>query len=80
MSHDAEQFSWVPLPRCSPPGCLLPIKSLAFQHVSLDNSFSTVRQEPALGALEGEAPPSYNNVILLKILRIGLDLQRTGLP
>ena len=29
VSHMAEQFSWVPLPYCSPPGHLLPIKSLA---------------------------------------------------
>lgn len=55
-SHMAEQFSWVPLPYCSLPGCLLPIKSLALSaHVSSDNSFPSVRQEPTLGALEG--PP-----------------------
>ena len=43
----AEQFSWVPLPYCSPPRCPFPIKSLALSaHVSprtihfwvLDNS------------------------------------------
>ena len=28
-SQAAEQFSWVPLPYCSPPGCPFPIKSLA---------------------------------------------------
>ena len=28
-SHVAEQFSWVPLPSCFPPGCSFPIKSLA---------------------------------------------------
>ena len=28
-SHEAEQFSWVPLPCCSPPGGPFPIKSLA---------------------------------------------------
>ena len=34
-SHAAEQFSWVPLPCCSPPGCPFPIKSLALSaHVS----------------------------------------------
>ena len=34
-SHMAEQFSWVPLPYCSPPGCPFPIKSLALSaHVS----------------------------------------------
>ena len=35
VSHVAEQFSWVPLPYCSLPGCPSPIKSLALSaHVS----------------------------------------------
>ena len=35
VSHAAEQFSWVPLPSCSPPGRPFPIKSLALlTHVS----------------------------------------------
>ena len=52
-SHVAEQFSWVPLPCCSLPGCPFPIKSLALSaSVSLDNSFLNVRQEPSLGAME----------------------------
>ena len=51
-SHAAEQFSWVPLPYCSPPRCPFPIKSLSWSaRVSLDNSLSSVRQEPGLGAL-----------------------------
>ena len=59
MSHIAEQFSWVPLPCCSLPGCPLPIKSLAlWTHVSLDNSFPSVRQEPTLWALEGALLPT----------------------
>ena len=29
VSHMAEQFSWVPLPYCSPPRHSFPIKSLA---------------------------------------------------
>ena len=29
VSHVAQQFSWVPLPCCSPPGCPFTIKSLA---------------------------------------------------
>ena len=34
-SHEAELFSWVPLPYCSPPGCPFPVKSLALSaHVS----------------------------------------------
>ena len=56
-SHLAEQFSWVPLPYSSPPGCPFPVKSLALSaHVSSDNSFPSVRQESALGALEGRPP------------------------
>ena len=38
-SHVAEQFSWVPLPYCSPPGCPFPIKSLA---LSADVSPQTI--------------------------------------
>jgi len=57
VSHVAEQFSWVPLPYCSPPGCPFPVKSLALSAcVSLDNSFLSVRQEPTPGALKGGLP------------------------
>ena len=53
-SHVAEQFSWVPLPYCSPPRCPFPIKSLALSaHVSSDNSFLSVRQEPSFGPWKG---------------------------
>ena len=52
-SHVAEQFSWVPLPCCSPAGALFQQSLLICQHVSSDNSFPSVRQEPNLGALEG---------------------------
>ena len=53
-SHASEQFSWVPLPSCSPPGCPFPIKSLALSAcVSLDNSFPSVRQEPSFGPWKG---------------------------
>ena len=47
----AEQFSWVPLPYYSLPGCPFPIKSYCFVNtcVSSDNSFPSVRQEPTLG-------------------------------
>ena len=34
-SHVKEQFSWVPLPSCSPPGRPFPIKSLLCQHMCL---------------------------------------------
>ena len=48
-SHAAEQFSWVPLPSYSPPGCPFSIKISCFVSicVSLDNSFRSVRQEPS---------------------------------
>ena len=53
-SHVAELFSWVPLPYCSPPRCPFPIKSLALSaHVSSDNSFLSVRQEPSFGPWKG---------------------------
>ena len=60
-SHAAEQFSWVPLPYCSPPGCPFPIKSLGFIStcVSSDSSFLSVRQEPSFGP--GRSPPSCND-------------------
>ena len=47
-SHVSEQF-------CSPPGHLIPLKFLAFVSmcVSLDNSFLSVRQEPACGPWKG---------------------------
>ena len=54
VSHAAEQFSWVPLPYCSPPGCPFPKKSLVFStRVSLDHSFPNVRQEPSFWPWKG---------------------------
>ena len=59
-SHVAEQFSWVPSPSCSPPGRPFPIKSLALSaHVSSNNSFLSVRQEPSFG-------PSCNIMVITK--------------
>ena len=57
-SHVAEQFSWVPLPCCSPPWCPFSIKSLALC-VSTENSFLSARQEATLGS--GRGPPSCNS-------------------
>ena len=59
-SHVAEQFSWVPLPSCSPPTCPFPIKSLA---LSADVSLQTIHfwvldKSPVLGP--GRGPPSCN--------------------
>ena len=50
-----EQFSWVPLTYCSPPGCPFPVKSLALSaHVSPRTiHFPSVRQEPSFGPWKG---------------------------
>ena len=60
-SHAAEQFSWVPLPYCSPPGCPFPIKSLALSaHVSPRTiHFWVLDKSPVSGP--GRGPPSCNN-------------------
>ena len=59
-SHTAEQFSWVPLPYCSPPGCPFPIKSLALSaHVSPRTiHFQVLDKSPVLGP--GRGLPSCN--------------------
>ena len=50
--HAAEQFSWVPLPYCSPSRCPFLIKSLALSaHVY--NSFPSVRQETSFRPWKG---------------------------
>ena len=61
-SHVAEQFSWVPLPHCSQPGCPFPVKSLPLSaHVSPQTiHFQELDKSPLLGP--GRAPPSYNIV------------------
>ena len=57
MSHVAEQFSWLPLPYCSPPGCPFPIKSLALlAHVSPRTiHFQVLDKSPVLGPGRGSA-------------------------
>ena len=59
-SHAAEQFSWVPLPYCSPPGGPFPIKSLALSaHVSPRTiHFWMLDKSPVSGP--GRGPPSCN--------------------
>ena len=53
-SHVAEQFSWVPLPYCSPSRCPFPIKSLALSaHVSPQTIHFRVRQEPSFRPWKG---------------------------
>ena len=59
-SHAAEQFSWVSLSYCSPPGCPFPIKSLALSaHVSPRTiHFRVLDKSPVSGP--GRGPPSCN--------------------
>ena len=59
-SHEAEQFSWVPLLSCSPPGRPFPVKSLAFSaHVSPQTiHFQVLGKSPVSGP--GRGPPSCN--------------------
>ena len=54
------QFSWVPLPCCSPPGCPFPVKSLALSaHVSpWTIHFRVLDKSPVSGP--GRGPPSCN--------------------
>ena len=67
VSHMAEQFSWVPLPSCSPPGCPFPIKSLALSaHGSpWTIHFLVLDKSPVSGP--GRCPPSCNSHTLLNM-------------
>ena len=58
----AEQFSWVPFPYCSSPGCPFPIKSLALSaHVSPQTiHFRVLDKSPVSGP--GRGPPSCNRL------------------
>ena len=62
-SHAAEQFSWVPLPCCSPPGRPFPIKSLALSaHMSpWTIHFWVLGKSPVSGP--GRGPLSCNNAM-----------------
>ena len=70
VSHTAEQFSWVPLPYCSPPGCPFPIKSLALSaHVSPRTiHFWMLDKSPVSGP--GRGPPSCNRFTYMQIIII----------
>ena len=58
-SHVAEQFSWVPLPYCSPPGHPFPIKSLALStYVSPQPIHFWVLAKSPIWALETEVLPA----------------------
>ena len=61
-SHAAEQFSWVPLPYCSPPGCPFPIKSLALSaHVSPRTIHFRMLDKRAVSG-PGRGPPACNSI------------------
>ena len=61
----AEQFSWFPLPCCSPPQCPFPVKSLALSaHVSPRTiHFRALNKSPLLGP--GRSSPSCNKGAVL---------------
>ena len=60
-SHVTEQFSWVPIPYCSPPGCPFPTKSLVLSaHVSPRTiHFRVLDKSPFLAPRK--RPPSCNS-------------------
>ena len=68
-SHMAEQFSWVPLPSCSPPRRPFPIKSLALStHVSPQTIHFQVLVEPTFGPWKGVPFPATFLCHLLLLL------------
>ena len=60
-NYAAEQFSCIPLPYCSLPGCPFPIKSLALSaHVSPRTIHFRVLDKSSVSG-PGRGPPSCNN-------------------
>ena len=72
VSHAAEQFSWISLPYCSPPGYPFPIKSLALSAYVSPRTihFRVLDKSPVSGP--GRGPPS-NNIVLEKTLESPLE-------
>ena len=67
-SHVAEQFSWVPLPYCSPPRCPFSIKSLALSaHVSPWTVHFQVLDK-SLVSVPGRGPLSCNSISKQRML------------
>ena len=56
-SHVAEQFSWILLPHCSPPGHPFPVKSLAYVSPQIIH-FWVLGKSPLSGP--GRSPPFCN--------------------
>ena len=79
-SHVTKQFSWVPLPSCSPPGCPFPIKSLALSaHVSPRTiHFRVLDKSPVLGP--GRGPPSYNKPTVKNQSTVTQTATKWGMP
>ena len=77
-SHVTEQFSWVPLPYCSPPGCLFPIKPLALSaHVSSQTIHFWVLDKSLVSG-PGRGSPSRNNLTLV-IISLCICISKTTL-
>ena len=75
-SHMAEQFSWVPLPCCSLPGCPFPIKSLALSARVSPRTihFLVLDKSPLSGPGRGPLPATYAHIIsFLELLTILLS-------
>ena len=74
--HAAEQFSWVPLPYCSPLGCPFPIKSLVLSAYVSSRTihFWVLDKSPVLGP--GRGPPSCNTRTTAKSSPGLLQLQK----
>ena len=89
-SHVAEQFSWVPLPDCSPPRRPLPINSLALSaHVSPQTTdFQLLDKSPPLGprrdprsrSTPTPAPRVHSPVKQVSALKLCLRLYFWGNP
>ena len=78
-SHEAELFSWIPFPYCSPPTRPFPIKSLALSaRVSSQTLHSWVSDKSPLSG-PGRVPPSWNNPTKNKWTKCSPESSFTGI-
>ena len=63
-SHVTAQFSWVPLPYCSPPRCPFPIQSLALSACVSPQTIHFWILDKRHFSGPGNSPPSCNRLIL----------------
>ena len=75
-SHAAEQFSWVPSPYCSPPGCPFPIKSLALSVYVSPRTIHFWLLDKSPVSDPGKGPPSCNTFSSLHDYLIHLEYSR----